>query len=197
MTGGRGGILARPDATRFRKSVGTATRMPSPRPTGAADEEVLMTKPTCRTWPLASALVALLTLSAGSPTRSASESRAQEPRPRTIRGEIKFVPTAMAFKDADLIVSVEDVTMQDVRVRRLVERKFKNVSYDGRPGSRLRFTLDNLHPNPKDRYRLRVLVDLDRNGRISRGDYRSVKAVPVLTGNDPDPVVVEAEFKAE
>ena len=57
--------------------------------------------------------------------------------------------------------------------------------------------MDGLRPEPKNRYRVRVLVDLDHNGRISKGDYRSTKPTPVFTGEDADPLVIKAVLKRE
>jgi hypothetical protein len=119
------------------------------------------------------------------------------PPGRTIRGEVVLKPHAKPFTGAHLIVSVEDVTAKDVAARYLARKTFKDISHDGRQDTRLRFTLEGLEPRPNHRYQVRILVDLDHNGRISRGDYRSIRPAVVFTGKDPDPLVIEAEFKGE
>jgi hypothetical protein len=114
---------------------------------------------------------------------------------RTLHGEIKLMPAGHPFEDADLIVTVENIVAQDAPSRKVGQLKRKKVSYDGRPGSVLKFTMEGLKPPPGSKCRVRVLVDVDRDGRISVGDYRTTKATPVFTGNDSDPLVVEVELK--
>jgi hypothetical protein len=140
---------------------------------------------------MAGALVLLLSSS----SCGAKRLSLADPPGRTIRGEVVLKPHGTPFADADLMVSVEDVTAKDVAARHLAKKTFKNVSYDGREDTRLRFKLEDLKPEPNHRYQVRILVDLDRNGRISPGDYRSVKAVAVFTEEDRDPLVIEAERK--
>lgn len=121
----------------------------------------------------------------------------QAPAGKTIRGEIKLIPPGTAFEKADVIVSVEDVSVKDVPVKRLAQRTFKDVSYDGRPDSVIKFTIDGLRPEPKNQYQVRVLIDLDHSGRISKGDYRSTRPTPVFTAKDTDPLIIKAELKKE
>jgi len=120
-----------------------------------------------------------------------------DPPGRTIRGEVVLKPHGKPFTGAHMMVSVEDVTVKDVAARYLAKKTFKDISHDGRQDTRLRFTLEGLEPRPNHRYQVRILVDLDRNGRISRGDYRSIRPAVVFTGKDPDPLVIEAVFKGE
>jgi hypothetical protein len=118
-----------------------------------------------------------------------------QPTGRTLRGEIRLIPPGHPFEDADLVVTVENIVAQDAPSRRVGQLRRNHVSYDGRPNSVLKFSMEGLRPPPGSNCRVRVLVDVDRNGRISVGDYRTTKATPVFTGNDPDPLVVEAELK--
>lgn len=120
-----------------------------------------------------------------------------QPSGRTIHGEVVIKPSGTAFKDSDLLIFVEDVTAKDARARYLAKKVIPRVSHDGCPNSVLRFKLDDLRPLPGHRYQVRVLVDLDHNGRISRGDYRSVRPAAVFTGKDRNPLVVEVELKRE
>ncbi len=119
------------------------------------------------------------------------------PSGRTIHGEVVMKPSGASFKDANLLIFVEDVSVKDARARYLAKKEIRKISHDGRPNSVLRFKIEDLKPEPGHRYQVRVLVDLDRNGRISRGDYRSVRATSVFTEKDRDPLVVEVELKRE
>ena len=114
---------------------------------------------------------------------------------RTLRGEIRLTPAGHPFENANVIVTVENITAQDAPSRKVGQIRLKNVSYDGRPNSVIPFTMKDLNPPPGSNCRVRVLVDLDRNDRISDGDYRTTKATPVFTEKDTDPLVVEAELK--
>jgi hypothetical protein len=130
-------------------------------------------------------------------TRGAETASEPQPPSRTLRGEVRLVPPGRPFENADLIVTVEDVAAVDAPSRLIGRYRQRRVSYDGRPGTVLRFTMKELRPGPRSDCRVRVLVDVDHNGRISIGDYRTTKATPVFAGNDPDPLVVEAELKQE
>jgi hypothetical protein len=57
---------------------------------------------------------------------------------------------------------------------------------DGRMPFRLRGTL----PDNLARYTVRVLVDVDGDGRIGSGDYLNTESYPVLTRGYPDRVVI-------
>jgi hypothetical protein len=48
-------------------------------------------------------------------------------------------------------------------------------------------------PGPGDRYAVRVLIDLDGDGRVGRGDFVSTQSHPVLAPGAPDPVVVPVQ----
>jgi hypothetical protein len=55
------------------------------------------------------------------------------------------------------------------------------------------FELSGLAPDERKRYSVRVLIDLDGDGAISRGDYISTTDHPVLTGGHPWNVVINVE----
>lgn len=114
---------------------------------------------------------------------------------RALRGEIRLIPPGRPFANADVIVTVENIAAQDAPSRKVGQIHLKNISYDGRPGSVIPFTMKGLRPPPGGNFRVRVLVDLDRNGRISVGDYRTTKATPVFKEDDTDPLVAEVELK--
>ena len=119
-----------------------------------------------------------------------------DPAPaRTLRGEIKLVPPGRAFENANVIVTIENIAAADAPSRKVAQIRLKDVSYDGRPGSVIPFTMKGLRPPAGGKCRVRVLVDLDRNDRISVGDYRTTKVTPVFTGKDADPLVAEVELK--
>ena len=58
------------------------------------------------------------------------------------------------------------------------------------PGGIIPFTLKVVEVDARATYTIRVLVDRDGDGRISRGDYISMASYPVLTrGHQPEVTV--------
>jgi hypothetical protein len=55
------------------------------------------------------------------------------------------------------------------------------------------FCLVALEVDPRARYEVSVLVDLDGDGETSVGDYRNTVSYPVLTRGFPDEVEVRAK----
>lgn len=110
-----------------------------------------------------------------------------------LRGEIVFADDAPPFSGATLYVSLEDTTYADadsVTIERLVRR---GVAHDPRAGGRLAFELHGEVPDERARYTLSVLIDLDGDGRASRGDYVNKQDYPVLTRGHPNEVSVRVE----
>lgn len=114
---------------------------------------------------------------------------------RTLKGEIRLIPPGHPFENADVIVTIEDIKAHDAPSRKVGQVRLKNVSHDGRPDSVIPFSMKELRPPAGSTCRVRVLVDLDRNDRISVGDYRTTTATPVFTKDDTDPLVIEVELK--
>ena len=153
---------------------------------------------------LASHASALLTLLASvssfgvlSLAQAEDDEKEQHAHSKTLVVRVELVPSQRSFENADVIISIEDLTREGGKVERLAQRKFTKISYDGKPGTVLEFKVDKLEPKPNHHYNLRVLVDLDCDGRISRGDYRSIERKYVFTGNDPPKVTIRAEMKGE
>ena len=81
-----------------------------------------------------------------------------------------------------MYVYVEDTSYADAPAVMLFSERLLGVSYAGEPGG-IVFQLDYHSDRPANAtHTLRVLVDLDRNGRPGRGDYVSYQAVQVPAG---------------
>jgi hypothetical protein len=99
-----------------------------------------------------------------------------------VEGRIDFGPEAPCIDAADVYVYVEDTTYADAPAITVYRERLLGVSYAGDPGG-IVFTLDyQAHRPANATHTLRVLVDLDRNGRPGRGDYVSYLAVHVPVG---------------
>jgi uncharacterized lipoprotein YbaY len=106
-----------------------------------------------------------------------------------IQGQILFEET-QSFCGATVYVRLEDVSQADAPSRVAGEQVIHNVS---RPPGRPRLLPINLRSEmPKERssYVVRVHVDVDGDGQVSRGDYITMESYPVLTFGHPNWVTV-------
>jgi uncharacterized lipoprotein YbaY len=106
-----------------------------------------------------------------------------------VEGEIHFPPDA-AFVGATVHVRLQDVTLADGPARTVAEQTIPNVSHPGSSGGTVAFSLRAGRFDMRARYVVRVHVDVDRDGRVSRGDYISTESYPVLTLGHPNRVIV-------
>ncbi len=94
------------------------------------------------------------------------------------------------FTGAQMRIMLEDVSRLDAPSISIVEQVIDGVSYDSSSGTSLEFSLHGAIPNERANYAVRVHVDVDRDGRVSRGDYITMESFPVLTHGHPDRVTV-------
>jgi len=97
-----------------------------------------------------------------------------------VEGEIRFPPDA-AFVGATVHVRLQDVTLADGPARTVAEQTIPNVSHPGTSGGTVAFALRGQGLDMRARYVVRVHVDVDGDGRVSRDDYISTESYPVLT----------------
>ncbi len=105
-------------------------------------------------------------------------------------GEIVFDEGPPSFTKASVHIFLEDTTLADAPATVVVHHVLENVSADMIRNERLPFALEGTIPDPRARYTVRVLVDVDGDERISHGDYVSTASYPVLTRGYSDRVVV-------
>lgn len=60
-------------------------------------------------------------------------------------------------------------------------------------GENVAFVLQPNSIDERDSYTVSVLVDLDGDGKVSKGDYISMQSYPVLTYGHPNEVTVEVK----
>jgi hypothetical protein len=75
--------------------------------------------------------------------------------------------------------TVDEVVLHDVRLDEIQDKG-------------LAFSLAVQEVDPRARYEVSVLVDLDGDGETSAGDFRNTASYPVLTRGFPDEVEVRA-----
>ena len=94
-------------------------------------------------------------------------------------GEVEFPSQNDAFSDATLIVTVQDTQEADAPARVLCKQDFRNISRlrDSSDSLRFAFECEDIPKNPF--VIVNVLVDLDGDGCVSRGDYINTEFCPV------------------
>ena len=106
-----------------------------------------------------------------------------------IEGYVVFGDDVLPFAGASIEVVLEDTTQADAPaspVRRVV---LHPVAHDGVVGNAIGFSLRRGPVPPGHRQSLRVLVDLDGDGRLGPGDFRNAESVPIPPGSIRDVIV--------
>ena len=107
-----------------------------------------------------------------------------------VSGEISFAETSKPVSKATVYVRLEDVSRLDAASRLISEAVLHDVSLPGGDKDRLKFDLYGEVPDAKADYNVRVHVDVDGDGQVSRGDYITMESYPVLTWGQPSYVAV-------
>jgi hypothetical protein len=100
-----------------------------------------------------------------------------------IEGRVVFAVGTPAFDGATLLVRLEDTTYADAAAIVVASSTVSDVALpavasDIAPAMPFELVVDEPPPSPR-RLTLRVLVDLDGDRRIGRGDYTNAISVPV------------------
>lgn len=91
---------------------------------------------------------------------------------QTIRVLLKFAPEVVRLEHVDLIVRLEDVTQADTEQEDdLPEAVKENTAIGGRNGRDRLLKLKNIPIDEQRIYNVRLIVDVDRDGTLSNGDY--------------------------
>ena len=101
---------------------------------------------------------------------------------------ISFTAEAVAFQSATLYGYVEDVSRADAPAQPLGSLVLRDVSHAAGETDGPEFTLSVEIPDPNALLAVRVHIDLDGDGRYSRGDFITMESYPVLTRGHPDRV---------
>ena len=82
---------------------------------------------------------------------------------------------------ATVVVRVLDTSRADAAAVTVSTLTLNEVALDLMEQEGIEFSLEIPALDPRTRYTVSVLVDLDGDGQSSPGDYRSMQAYPVLT----------------
>jgi uncharacterized lipoprotein YbaY len=106
-----------------------------------------------------------------------------------VTGRIVFGEDPPVFTGARVSIRLEDTTYADAPARPIAERVMEPVAYDG-DATGIPFSLDVPAATGPVRMTLQVLVDLDGDGKATRGDYINMVAVPVPPGTAAEEIEV-------
>lgn len=100
-------------------------------------------------------------------------------RPLRVRGTVHAVLSGKRVPGARLFVALEDVSLIDAPALKVATFTTSELEVHADGILRTTFVLDLETPRPKARYGVRALLDLDGDGRASKGDFISVRSHPV------------------
>lgn len=114
-----------------------------------------------------------------------------------ITGTVRLPAVSKPFQNAAAHVSVQDVSRMDVSATIIASEMTRlSVSEDDIESGReisFEFTINGEISDERNIYVVNVHIDVDGNGKISRGDYITTGLYSVLTRGYPDRVVVNVD----
>jgi hypothetical protein len=110
-----------------------------------------------------------------------------------LQGEVRFDEQTESFSDATMYVYLNDTTMADEPAKRVLTAEVQNVGYDATVKNRPTFSLYGVLPRENADYTVRVIVDLDKDGKAGPGDFINSESYPVLTRGWPDTVSIRVK----
>lgn len=93
-----------------------------------------------------------------------------------ISGEVVFPPNTDAFSDAALVVELRDTRLADSPARILQRQVSRGISYDPNANNLILFSVVCDVPPEDYLPEINVLVDLDRDEHIGRGDFINMQS---------------------
>jgi uncharacterized lipoprotein YbaY len=106
-----------------------------------------------------------------------------------VKGEIKFAGKPDVPASAKIYVRLLNTSLADAPSNIVAEQVIDHLRND----EKIAFRLEPDSINERDSYTVSVLVDVDGDGKISKGDYISMQSYPVLTFGSPTEVTIEVK----
>ncbi len=107
-----------------------------------------------------------------------------------VTGEVVFDKGSNPFIDATVYIRVKDVSRIDAESITVAELMMDAVSMNMLAERTVAFAVPGTSVDEKAHYIISVHVDVDNDGRLSKGDFITVQSFPILTHGYPDHVVV-------
>jgi uncharacterized lipoprotein YbaY len=106
-----------------------------------------------------------------------------------VKGQIKFAGSPDLPASAKAYVRLLNTSLADAASAAVAEQVIDHIS----TGEKAAFILEPNSIDERDSYTVSVLVDLDGDGKVSKGDYISMQSYPVLTYGYPNELTVEVK----
>lgn len=110
-----------------------------------------------------------------------------------VKGEIKFGERPDLPASAKTYVRLLNTSLADAPSSVVAEQVIDYIASGVSKGEKVAFVLEPNSIDERDSYSVSVLVDIDGDGKISKGDYISMQAYPVLTYGHPSEVTIEVK----
>lgn len=107
-----------------------------------------------------------------------------------VKGIIVLDEHIKSFSGATVHILLKDVSLQDAPSKLIAEQTIKNVSHNNIDQQKIEFVIYGDIVDTQADYSIRVHIDADNDGRISKGDFVTVQRYPVLTHGHPDNLLV-------
>ena len=102
-----------------------------------------------------------------------------------VKGKITFEEIAPPFTGATMSVSLESITAPVIASKAVADYVERDVAFNPKTSSDLLFAIAGNRPDPRASYAVRVHIDIDGDGKVSRGDFISMQSYPMITFGHP------------
>jgi hypothetical protein len=107
-----------------------------------------------------------------------------------VKGKITFEEAAPPFTGATMYVRLESITAADIGSEAVADYVERDVAFEPKTSSELSFAIAGNPPEPRVSYAVRVHIDIDGDGQVSKGDFISMQSYPVITFGHPREVSI-------
>ena len=107
-----------------------------------------------------------------------------------VKGKITFEEAAASFTGATMYVRLEKIIAADIASEAVADYVDRDVAFDPKTSSDLSFAIAGNLPDPQASYAVRVHIDIDGNGAVTKGDFISMQSYPVITFGYPREVSI-------
>ena len=114
-----------------------------------------------------------------------------------VTGTVRLPSVSKPFQNAPTHVRVEDVSRMDVSATLIASQRIavsvSEEDIESAKERRFEFEIQGEIADKRNLYVVGVHIDVDGDGKISRGDYITTGLYPVLTRGNPDRVEVDVD----
>ena len=107
-----------------------------------------------------------------------------------VEGKIIFDRLAKSFSHCTVYIYLEDVSMADAPSRVIFEQVIADVDLVATQDPAIEFVLYGKITDYNASYAIRVHADIDRDGKLSKGDFINMESYHVLTHGYPKNIII-------